>query len=308
MRLKKLVALAVVVIGTLFIFSPVRGEAAEQAPVTPVIPYGFYQADNGVMWSNGDGTFLTDNWLFFAGLAYHVDQNGLIQIGFHKIGGVQYYLPADGRIIPGWNTVGNDTFFILENGSLAVNTVVDGKKIGADGRVTGAAPAQTAPTAPTAPAQPAAPMTAFHGTVQQILNQITTPEMTPDQKLLAAYVWVMDATTYLRSYETPAGDWTKAYAMDIYSTGRGNCYRYAAAFAYLARALGYETRVCTGSIQATRGGLTPHAWVEINFGDQWLLFDPDMQDARRGVNYFAVTYDAFPVKPLVKAADWPVAF
>ncbi|MBO5521220.1 MAG: hypothetical protein J5973_06075, partial [Eubacterium sp.] len=248
------------------------------------------------------GTFLTDNWLFFSGLAYHVDEKGLIQTGFHTINGVRYYLPADGRIVPGWHTVGTDTFYIQANGSLAVSAVIDGKTIGADGKVTGTAPVAQETV------QAAVPVTAFQSTIQQIIDQITTPQMTPEQKLLACYVWVMDAITYQRSYDTPAGDWTKAYAAEAYSTGKGNCYRYAAAFAYLAKGLGYEARVCTGGIQSVRGGLTPHGWVEINFGGTWLLFDPDMQDTRRGTNYFAVTYEAFPVKPLVKETDWPVTF
>ena len=97
------------------------------------------------------------------------------------------------------------------------------------------------------------------------------------------------------------------YALDIYATGQGNCYRYAAAFAYLARELGYTVRVATGQIAASRGGVTPHAWVEINVNGSWLICDPDMEDAKRS-NYYMRTYSNYPVKPLNKEREWPIEF
>lgn len=138
----------------------------------------------------------------------------------------------------------------------------------------------------------------FYAKVQGIIAAVTLPEQTPEEKLQACYQYVLDRTTYKRTYETPSGDWTKQYASDIYDTGYGNCYRYAAAFAYLAKGLGYEVHVCTGKIQAARGGVTPHGWVEVKIGDQWLICDPDMQDAKHS-NYYMRTYENYPVKPLI---------
>lgn len=147
----------------------------------------------------------------------------------------------------------------------------------------------------------------FFGKVQNIITSVTTLDMTPDQKLRACYQYVLDHTTYKRTYDTPSGDWTRQYASDIYDTGKGNCYRYAAAFAYLAKGLGYQVHVCTGQISAARGGLTPHGWVEIWDGTQWLICDPDMQDSKGG-NYYLRTFANYPVKPLVQEQVWELSF
>lgn len=274
------------------------------APGQEVIPYGFYAAEGGVMWSNGDGTFKRDDWLHHMDRNWYFGHEGYLLTGFHTISGILFYLPADGMFRVGWNTVSEGKYYLQQDGSVAVNTVIDGERIGADGLVITGRAAQAASSQAAAPTQP---VSEFHRVCLEILSQITTPEMTNEQKLQAAYQWVLAVTTYKRTYETPSGDWTKAYAMDIYSTGQGNCYRYAAAFAYLAKALGYEVRVCTGQISARRGGTTPHGWVEVNYGGQWLICDPDMQDTTGG-NYYLKTFQAYPVKPLNKAADWPIAF
>ena len=282
-----------------------------------VVPYGFYAGDGGIMWSNGDGTFKKNEWLHFMGKSYYFNSAGYVVTGFQNIGGKLYYLPADGIIRTGWNSAPEGSYYVLSDGSVAVNTVIGGQMIGANGIAAGSAAAAQQAAAQQAAAlqaqaaaqqvQAAAPVSEFHGVCLRILDQITTPGMTNEQKLAAAYSYVINATTYKRTYDTPAGDWTKSYAMDIYSTGQGNCYRYAAAFAYLARAIGYDVRVCTGQISARRGGTTPHGWVEVYYGGQWLICDPDMQDAD-GRDYFLKTFAAYPVKPLNKTATWAISF
>lgn len=160
---------------------------------------------------------------------------------------------------------------------------------------------------------PKAPLSEFEQLVQSILVQQVTPGMDPIEQLRKCYNYVMNTTTYRRTYETPSGDWTKQYATDIYTTGRGNCYRYAAAFAYLAEEIlkddpNSDVKIITGQISAARGGLTPHGWVQITIGGVPYLFDPDMQDAHPGTNYFMVTQKAYPVKPLNPEKEWDVTF
>ena len=103
----------------------------------------------------------------------------------------------------------------------------------------------------------------------------------------------------------PSGDWTGTYAKEILTTGKGNCYRYAAAYAYLAKGLGFESRVVTGQISARRGGVTPHAWTEVKIGDKWYIFDSEMQDAK-SKDYYWKTYDNYPTQPLIRQAVWDV--
>lgn len=143
--------------------------------------------------------------------------------------------------------------------------------------------------------------------VTQILASIVTNDMSAEEKLRVAYQYVLDHTSYKRTYETPEGDWTEGYALQLLTTGEGNCFRYAAAFASLAKGLGYQARVATGQIRAARGGLTPHGWTEILIGEEWYIFDPDMEDAKKQ-DYYWKTYENYPVKPLNKEKEWSVEF
>lgn len=257
------------------------------AQATELGVYGFVQQENGVMWRNYDGTWLKDSWLDVFGLKYHLSKDGYIQVGMTVIDGKTYYLYPEGMMATGWLQLPDGLYFFNADGTMAVNTTVGNYEIGSDGRAISNSP--------------------LAQTVNTIIAAVTTPEMTGDEKLRACYQWVMDNCSYKRSYETPSGDWTGTYALEILTTGQGNCYRYAAGFAYLAKGLGYETRVVTGSIKAARGGTTPHGWVEIKIGDNWYIFDAEMQDAK-GYDMYCKTYKNYPVKPLNKGTEWSVNF
>ena len=148
---------------------------------------------------------------------------------------------------------------------------------------------------------------AFEEVVRQILSEITTEEMTQEEKRRACFDYVLARAVYQRTMETPSGDWTKDYALDIYAFGTGNCYRYAAAFAYLCKAIGDDVKVCTGMIASSKGGLTPHGWVEINVSGTIYICDPDM-DQMKEEDYYMKTFDQYPVKPLEKEAEWDIEF
>lgn len=150
-------------------------------------------------------------------------------------------------------------------------------------------------------------VTDFEKLVRQIIDEQTTPEMTIEEKRRACYDYVIKRAQYVRTYERPQGDWTKNYAMDVYAKGTGNCYRYAAAFAYLCKELGDDVHVCTGSISAARGGVTPHGWVEIEIDGTAYICDPDMEQAKGG-DYYMKTFSQYPVKPLNKETEWEISF
>ena len=288
--------------------------AAAQAAPAPA-PFGYIADSRGIRWANGDGTFLANDFLHLAGKSFYLDKDGYVAYGYITVGDCVFYMPSDGVIVPGWITTELGESYVLPSGNLAVNAVVDGKTLDARGVAVIPVPAEEAaavlpaasPDAAMAVPVPEAPKSEFELVCAAILAQITTPEMSNDQKLRRAYDHILAITTYRRTYETPSGEWTKPYALDIYATGQGNCYRYAAAFAYLARELGYTVRVATGQIAASRGGVTPHAWVEINVNGSWLICDPDMEDAKRS-NYYMRTYSNYPVKPLNKEREWPIEF
>ena len=79
------------------------------------------------------------------------------------------------------------------------------------------------------------------------IREYTDPGMEREEMLRAMYLHVRDDFTYLRRnyYQVSDIGWAMKEALTMYSTGRGNCYCYAAAFWTAARGLGYDATVVT---------------------------------------------------------------
>lgn len=270
-------------------------EAGSEAGAEAVT-YGPVQTDNGVMWMQEDGTWAVDCWLPVFGRLWHVDQNGYIQSGMSEIDGKSYYLYPEGKIARGWTQIEDSLYFFHYDGTLAVNTVVDGLYLGADGK----AVSENGELIPQE--------NELRETVDTILASIIMPGMTEEEKLAACYWYVVDNHTYKRDPEIPNGDWTGGYALEILTTGEGNCYRFAAAFAYLLEEIGFETKVITGQVGARRGGLTPHSWNEVKIGSEWYVFDTELQYANRDKDYYWKTYETYQIRPVVKQQEWSIHF
>lgn len=89
------------------------------------------------------------------------------------------------------------------------------------------------------------------------------------------------ASSTSRALNPEAAD-MKKIANEMFKSKRGNCHRYAACFAYIARVIGYDSKVAVGSISGRRGGMTPHGWAMVCYNKtgneyQWYLCDPDME-------------------------------
>jgi hypothetical protein len=98
-------------------------------------------------------------------------------------------------------------------------------------------------------------------------------------KLKKCYYYLSGHYKYKRYYTNlyPKAKNMQSMAYDMLSTKRGNCHRYAASFAYIARVLGYDTRVVVGKISSNSGGMTPHGWTEVKKDGKWYVCDPDME-------------------------------
>ncbi len=140
-----------------------------------------------------------------------------------------------------------------------------------------------------------------------IVDSSSTAAMTQPQQLKAAFDLLSASITYERSSEVPTGDWVLDYASKTLGSKRGNCYGYAASFAYIAKGLGYDAKVCTGTVTSALGGRTAHAWNEVKIGNKWYVFDSEMQSAK-GSGYYKVDYDNYPAGPLKKEASYTVSF
>ena len=112
----------------------------------------------------------------------------------------------------------------------------------------------------------------------------TTPDMTMAEKLRACFVYCKTHYTERRP-RTPhylGIDWPIIYANDMFAGSGGNCCSYAAAFAFMAKAIGYENVYACNS-----GG---HGWAEINGN----VFDPEWskKDGLTAVTYYDLSYYA----------------
>ncbi len=123
--------------------------------------------------------------------------------------------------------------------------------------------------------------------VEAKLAEITSPEMTRLEMLQAAYDETRDTIVYeaLRNFnythesaEEPDG-WGVPVALETMQTGTGNCYCFAAKFAYLARGLGFEAYARGGYITPAEDewGMLNHGWCDILLDGERYLCDPVLE-------------------------------
>ena len=100
-----------------------------------------------------------------------------------------------------------------------------------------------------------------------------------EKKLKKCYHYLAKKYKYKRTHKNlyPKAKHMQSMAYEMLKNKKGNCHRYAASFAYIARVLGYDVRVVVGKVSSNHGGMTPHGWDEVKFGKKWYVFDPDMQ-------------------------------
>ena len=96
---------------------------------------------------------------------------------------------------------------------------------------------------------------------------------TLNERMKTGFLYMAKNFPYHRTYDHPkkAAD-LPALAIDLFKNKKGNCFRYAAAFACTARIAGYRSRVVIGDVLGS-----PHGWVEVLVNGKWLICDPDAQ-------------------------------
>lgn len=107
---------------------------------------------------------------------------------------------------------------------------------------------------------------------ERIVEKLKDPKLSKFKNLRKCFDWVVKFPYYkLRKYKNSA-DWPAVYANDIFQKKGGACQSDAAAFGYLAIALGYEkVKLC----QVTAGPF--HTWTEIN----GKYFDANFADEKK---------------------------
>ncbi len=122
----------------------------------------------------------------------------------------------------------------------------------------------------------------------QFVRKHTKTSDSNKTKLKKCYDYLWKHYKYSRIYASPssralnpkAADMSKI-AKQMFKSKKGNCHRYAACFAYIARVLGYDSKVVVGTAPGS-GGRTPHGWTKVSYNKtgnkyKWYLCDPDVE-------------------------------
>ena len=132
----------------------------------------------------------------------------------------------------------------------------------------------------------------------QMVAKCTDTTMTREQKLRAAFDYIK--TNYLEGvpHDPPYRemDWPVVCANDIFVGGKGDCFSYGAAFAFVGKAVGCEECYACNS-----GG---HGWAELD----GLCYDPEWDMHNSEYNHFGVApgddCDVRYFESLTEGVDW----
>ena len=214
----------------------------------------------------------TNTWVTKNGRHYYYNAKGKKSVGVTKIGSRTYFFDSKGIERYGWKKIKNDYYYFrLSTGTTGAymlkSTTVDGIRLDSKGRAKKSG----------SNARKLRLMVAANRTVEKV----TSPGMNKAQRLRACFNYVKKNYTYYTWRQfTNKPNWEKDFAEDMFfRNGRGDCFSYAAAFAYLANAVGMKNVYVISS-----GG---HGWAEIN----GKIYDPDWALVSNVDSYFGMSYD-----------------
>ena len=137
--------------------------------------------------------------------------------------------------------------------------------------------------------------------VQQTLQELVDPsKMDPEQMLYILFNYVTYRNFYLRDgdhlHELGETGWENEEAYQMLSTHKGNCYNYAAEFYVLAKAIGYDAVIYSGTVTGR-----PHGWVEIEMDGEMFIFDTEIEYKEVTIND---KHSSYYKMPYWKAKGW----
>lgn len=118
------------------------------------------------------------------------------------------------------------------------------------------------------------------------------------KRLKACYRALQTYPYFGMTNRAPKAKNLSSYARYMFSHHRGDCYYYASTMAYIARVLGYDSRVAVGGVTA-RGPAAPlslHGWCEVKYGKSWRMLDCSMQRAHLDRNLCLATRKKYPFR------------
>lgn len=115
----------------------------------------------------------------------------------------------------------------------------------------------------------------------KLVAKVTNSSMTKEQKLKACFNHIKTVPTEKnpRIPHFHGENWHLMYANDVFVNNTGNCMSFGAAFAFMAKALGYNNVYACNS-----GG---HGWAEV----EGLIYDPEWARHRFKYSYYGMSYN-----------------
>lgn len=188
--------------------------------------------------------------------------------GLKKIGNESYLFDKKGRQLTGWHKAGKSyRYFTVANkakGSMVTGKVVNGVKLDKQGRAV-------------LNSQSRAELKVLVKATEFVESH-TRPAWSQKKKLRTCYNLLKNkySERAYRGFSSKTG-WQRAFALDIFDRKSGSCHSYAAAFAYIASAIG-----CKSCKVVSSGG---HSWAEVN----GKVYDPEWAKHCR-TDLFAFSY------------------
>ena len=253
--------------GTLPTQAAARTSVSQTAKSSSTVTNKKTHSGKGQASSSSSGT-----WKTIKGRHYYYNARGKKIKGKVKIGSRYYFFDKNGIQRYGWKKIKNDYYFFrISTGTtgayMLTSTTINGIALDASGRASKSG----------SNLRKLKLMTEAN----KIVEKISRPGMNKMQRLRASFDYVKKQYTYYcwREFRNTQ-DWEKDFAEDMFFRGgRGDCVSYAAAFAYLANAVGMKKVyvICSGG----------HGWAEIG----GKVYDPDWALVSSVDSYFAMSYD-----------------
>ena len=131
-------------------------------------------------------------------------------------------------------------------------------------------------------------------TAEKIASEITNADMYKSTKLSVCFNWVMKKYYATHRQSCNVSYWPAVYANDHFNNRGGDCHSDAAAFAYLAAAIGYKNvYVCN---DASYVSPKAHAWTEID----GKVYDPLFAQAKSYSRNYGVSYSTYRLSPVLR--------
>jgi glucan-binding YG repeat protein len=97
-----------------------------------VMQTGWEKVSGSWYYLNSDGA-MQAGWEKVSGSWYYLNSDGAMQTGWEKVSGSWYYLNTSGIMETGWVKSGGKWYFLYNSGKMAVDTTIQGYKLGKDG-------------------------------------------------------------------------------------------------------------------------------------------------------------------------------